>query len=142
MIIITWNVVTTNFHANPSLLTYLREQITQLEQNIWDLPPDSAHLLVELTRDLHTDTYTAALSLRLPNTILSSAQAAKDVKQAFDGAVKALASELASQKDAAREKAPTARFSDQPMASGTGPQTHEDIVREQNQRRRQQEVHT
>jgi len=123
MVIIPWNVVTTNFHATESLLMHMRNQISQLEQYLEDLPPDSLHLHVELTRDLSTGTYTVALSLRLPGNILSSAQAAKDVRQAFDGALEALAHEVASHKPGVPGKQPTVRFSDQPMAAGTGPQT-------------------
>lgn len=139
MIIIPWNVVTTNFHATESLLMHMRNQITQLEQYLEDFPPDSLHLHVELTRDLNTGTYTDALSLRLPGNILSSAQAAKDVRQAFDGALKALAHEVASHRPVASGNQPTARFSDQPMAAGTGPQNQADIVRDVNQRRQREE---
>jgi ribosomal subunit interface protein len=139
MIIITWNVVTVNFAANPSLLSYMREQMTELEQYLQGLPPDSAHLLVELTRNLKTDDYTAMLSLRLQTDVLHSEQSAKDVKQAFDGALKKLANQLAAQKPAEREAETTARFSDQPMAAATGPQSYKEMMREQNQR--QQQVH-
>ena len=138
MIIITWNVVTKNLHANDSLLKHMREQINQLEEYLPGLPPDSAHLLVELERDFDSDTYTAALSLRLAGNILRSQQPAKEVKRAFDAAVKDLASQLRSQKTAAPEAGPKARFSDLPMAQGTGPQSYEDVVREQQQR---QKVH-
>jgi ribosome-associated translation inhibitor RaiA len=139
MVIIPWNVVVANFRATQSLLMSMREQITQLEQYLEDLPPDSLHLLVELTRDLKTDTYTAALSLRLPGNILSSAQAAKDVKQAFDGSLKALAHEVASHGPGAKGRQPSVRFSDQPMSAGAGPQNQGDIVRDVNQRRQREE---
>jgi ribosome-associated translation inhibitor RaiA len=139
MIIIPWNVVTTNFHATESLLMHMRSQITQLEQYVEDFPPDSIHLLVELIRDLNTDTYTAALSLRLPDNILSSAQAAKDVRQAYDGALKALTNEVAGHRPVAPGKQPAVRFSEQPMAVGTGPQNQADIVRDVNQRRQRRE---
>jgi ribosome-associated translation inhibitor RaiA len=139
MIIIPWNVVTTNFHATESLLMHMRSQITQLEQYVEDFPPDSLHLLVELTRDFSTETYTVALSLRLPGNILSSAQAAKDVRQAFDGTLKALAHEVASHRPGAPGRQPAVRFSDQPMSAGTGPQNQGDIVRDVNQRRQREE---
>ena len=141
MIIITWNVVTKNFHANESLLKHMREQINQLEEYLQGLPPDSAHLLIELDRNLRIDTYTAVLSLRLQEDILRSQQSAKEVKQAFDGAVKDLASQLAAHKRTALEKSPKTRFSDQPMAVGTGPQNYEEVVRDQNRQRKRQEVH-
>lgn len=143
MIIITWNVVTKNFHANESLLTHLREQVIQLEEYLQGFPPDSVHLLIEVDRDLKKDTYTAVLSLRLPKNILRSRQAAKEVKQALDGAVKDLANQLALHKPNTLEKSPRARFSEQAMAIGTGPQNYEDIARDQKKQQQQQpqEVH-
>jgi ribosomal subunit interface protein len=129
MIIITWNVVNVNFHANESLLTHLREKITELEEYLGSFPPDMAHLLIELHRDLKTDAYSAVLSLRLSENILRAQQSAKDMKQAFDEALKALKSQLKSQKFAATKQ--RARFSDQPMIEHTGPQSYEELARQQ-----------
>jgi len=129
MITIAWNVVNLNFHANESLLAHLRHKITKLEQYLGSFAQDTVHLLIELRRDLKTDTYTAALSLRLADNILRSQQSAKDVKQAFDEALKGLASEIKSRKFAASQQ--QARFSDQPMAEGTGPQNYEELTRQQ-----------
>ncbi|HZR17418.1 MAG TPA: HPF/RaiA family ribosome-associated protein [Verrucomicrobiae bacterium] len=128
MITIAWNVVNLNFHANESLLTHLRQKITELEPYLGGFAQDTAHLLIELRRDLKTDTYTAALSLRLADNILRSEQSAKYVKQAFDEALKGLVSQLKSQKSAAGQQ--QARFSDQPMAEGTGPQNYEELTRQ------------
>jgi ribosome-associated translation inhibitor RaiA len=133
MTLITWNVVNINFHAAPSLLQHIRGKITALEIYFDDYPPDSVHLLVELARDLTTDVYTATLSLRTPKEVLRSQQSAKDPKQAFDEALKSLAGQLKSKMPVASEEERKARFADQPLAEGTGPQTHEDLVREQQQ---------
>ncbi|MDB6110751.1 MAG: putative sigma 54 modulation protein/ribosomal protein [Pedosphaera sp.] len=132
MTLITWNVVNKNFHATPSLLQHIRERILELEDYLDVVPSDSAHLLIELARNLETDVYSAALSLRLPGRILRSQQSDnKDVKQAFDEAVKALVGELKSQKAGAGGAGQKARVADQPMPAGTGPQSQEELEREQ-----------
>jgi hypothetical protein len=56
--------------------------------------------------------------------------------------VKDLAKQLALHKPNTLEKSPRARFADQAMGLGTGPQSYEDVVRDQKkQRQKRQEVH-
>jgi len=109
MIIIAWNVVTKNFHATESLLDHLREKITGLEPYLNDFPPDSVHLRIELARDLKTELYNAALALRLPTAILRSQQSGREVRQAFDDAIHALANDIQSQNPPASDEAQKAR---------------------------------
>lgn len=142
MIIITWNVVTKNFNATESLLTHMRNQITQLEEYLQGLPPDSVHLLAELIQDLKTNRYSATLTLRLPRDILCAQEPADDLLNAFAGAINELRSQLESQKPERRgerlpmrarvekEEAKETRFADQSQASGTGPRNYEDVVRD------------
>ena len=134
MVIITWNVVFKNFHGSEPLINHLREQVTQLEEYLSSCPADSVHLLVELARDLKSDTYTASLSLRLSDKFLRAQHADKAVKQAFDQAVTELGNQLKSQAGGTCKQG-NARFADKPMAEGTGPQSYNDLVR------RRQEVH-
>src|SRR6266850_4677870 len=114
MIMMNWNVVSENFHAKEPLLKHLRAKITEIEPYLEDFPPDSVFLHIELARDLRTDVYTAELDLRLPKKVLSSRHASKDVKQAFDSALKELVSEVA--KFAVRRGGQKAQFAAEPMA--------------------------
>jgi len=130
MIIINWNVVSANFHPNEPLLSHMRSRITELEPYLEDFPNDSVFLHIELARDLKTDVYTAELDLRLQKKVLSSRQSAKDVKQAFDSAIKDLFGQLVR---TARKGGQNARFANEPMPAGTGPQNRADMAREQGQ---------
>lgn len=138
MVVINWNVVCINFHPAESLLNDMRARLTDLDQHLTGFPTDSMYLLAELTRNLETDIFTAAFTLRLPMDILRSEGAAREAKQAFEAALKGLASQLTAQKPAEHGKGEKVRFAKRPIPAGTGPQNFEDVVREQAQRR---EVH-
>jgi len=139
-----WNLVTKNLHGHELLRKKLREKISKLEKHLKRFAADAVHLQIILERHPRKPMHTAELTLRVPSDILHSEKSNSDVIKTFDAAVKALLRELESLKaDLCREPLwkrkkrreqlralKSARFVSEPMAEGSGPQRHEDVVRE------------
>ena len=139
----SWNVVTKNFHAHEQLRRKLRSKLTKLERHLQRFPHDAVHLQVALERHPKKDLFSAALSLRIPSTLLRSEKQAPDPIPALDRAIKTLLRQLSGFKSGLRREAlwkrkerraglhsaKVFRFADAPMANGTGPQNEGDVIR-------------
>jgi ribosomal subunit interface protein len=140
---LSWNIVAKNLRPHEQLQEKLREKISKLERHLQHFPPDAVHLQVALDRNTKKGVFTAALTLKVPSNVLRSAKSASDPIPAVDHAVKALFRELATLKSDLRHEAAwnrenrpdglpkmkVSRFTNTPLAPGTGPQTLGDIVR-------------
>ncbi len=135
---ITWNIVTENVREDDFLRKKLRQKIGKLERHLRHFPPDTVHLQIALARSPKKSLFTAALTLRVPHNILRSEKPARDLIAAFDDAVKALLRELEKLKEKLRREPEWKRrlrrkqlhegFTAEPMATGTGPQSLQDVV--------------
>src|SRR5436190_9082010 len=139
----SWNVVTKNFHAHEQRRRKLRSKLTKLERHLQRFPHDAVHLQVALERHPKKDLFSAALSLRIPSTLLRSEKQAPDPIPALDRAIKTLLRQLSGFKSGLRREAlwkrkerraglhsaTVFRFADAPMANGTGPQNEGDVIR-------------
>src|SRR5213075_1018310 len=139
----SWNVVKKNFHAHEQLRRKLRSKLTKLERHLQRFPHDAVHLQVVLERHPKNDLFSAALSLRIPSTLLRSEKQAPDPIPALDCAIKTLLRQLSGFKSGLRREAlwkrkerraglhsaTVFRFADAPMANGTGPQNEGDVIR-------------
>lgn len=139
---LSWNIVTKNIHPHLQLQEKLRRKISKIERHLQHFPPDAVHLQIALERHPRKPLFAAALTLKLPSNILRAEHSAADPIPAFDKSVKALLRELATLKSelrresrwqrkprrAGRDEPPFLRFADQPLPTGTGPQTLADLV--------------
>ncbi|HEV2453816.1 MAG TPA: HPF/RaiA family ribosome-associated protein [Verrucomicrobiae bacterium] len=139
-----WNLVTKNLHGHELLRKKLRQKISKLETHLNHFPIDAVHLHIALERHPRKELHTAALTLRVPSTILRSKKSAPDIIKAFDDAVKGLLRELLSLKSELRREAFWKRkgrrdqlrqlkstgFTTQPQAEGIGPQNDTEVIRD------------
>src|ERR1035441_5607956 len=99
-----WNLVTKGMRLHAQLQTKLEQKITKLETYLEHFPSDAVHLQVNLERHPKRDWFSAALTLRLPSTILQSENAGRVPLPVFELAIKALLRELAELKSALRRE--------------------------------------
>ena len=99
-----WNLVTKGMRPHAQLQSKLEQKVAKLETHLEHFPPDAVHLQVNLERHPKRDSFTAALTLRLPSNILQSRKSGADPMPVFDQAVKALLREVAGLKSDLRHK--------------------------------------
>ena len=137
-----WNLVAKNIHPHEQLRKKLRQKISKLEKHLQHFPAGTVHLHVALEKHPRKPLFRVGLTLRVPANILCSERHAADPIPALDRAVKALLRELAGlkselrreavwkrrQRRAALHQAKAARFAEQPLPAGVGPQTLADSI--------------
>ena len=131
-----WNLVAKNIHPHEQLRKKLRQKISKLEKHLQHFPAGTVHLHVALEKHPRKPLFRVGLTLRVPANILCSERHAADPIPALDRAVKALLRELAGlkselrreavwkrrERSAALHEAKAARFAEQPLPPGVGPQ--------------------
>jgi ribosomal subunit interface protein len=99
-----WNLTTKGLRPHDQLQSKLEEKVAKLETYLAHFPPDAVHLQVVLERHDREPLFSAALTLRLPSTILQSEKTGSDPIPAFDKAVKALLREVVGVKSSLRRE--------------------------------------
>lgn len=144
---LAWNLVSKHIRPHDQLQAKIREKICKLEEHLQHFPPETVHLLINLERHAKRDTFSAALTLRVPSNILHSQKESKgDPIPAFDEAMRALMRELKDLKAELRREVAwrrdwrpgeeplprPLRFAEKPQAGG--PQSLADTLRQMIQR--------
>jgi ribosome-associated translation inhibitor RaiA len=99
-----WSLVTKGLRPHAQLQSKLEQKIAKLETHLEHFPPDAVHLQVNLERHPKREWFAAALTLRLPSTVLQSKKSGADPVPALDNAIKALLREVAVLKAALRRE--------------------------------------
>ena len=104
-----WNLTTKGMHPHGQLQNKLEEKVAKLETYLEHFPTDAVHLQVSLEQHLKKPLFTAALTLRLPSTILQSEKTGSDPIPALDKAIKALLREITDLKPSLRRESDWSR---------------------------------
>jgi ribosomal subunit interface protein len=99
-----WNLVTKHIRPHDQLQQKLQQKVQKMETHLEHFPADAVNLQVNLSRQPKRESFTAALTLRLPSNILRAKKSGPDPIPAFDLAVKTLLREVAVLKSALRRE--------------------------------------
>jgi len=141
---ISWNIVARGVRVTSLLQEKIRKRNGKFEKHLKRFPIDAVHLHIALEKNPGEPPYSAALSLRLPSTVLHAVKFHDSALSAFEEASDVLLRQLVEHKRDLRREAEwkrhkrrtgarpkgKPRFAPEPMAEGTGPQSQTDVMRD------------